>query len=968
MAGRRHGACGWQGHLLCAAGLLISVSATASAQTIVQQAQLLPNGSADDRFGSGLAIDGTTLIVGASFDSVGSNAYQGSAYVYVLVEGVWVLQAHLFASDGVASDQFGISVAIDGDTAIVGAPYDDVGVNEDQGSAYVFVRAGDVWTLQQRLSVAGNAADRFGWSVAVSGDRVLVGAPADDVGANVDQGTAFSFTRSHGVWTPEFSFKGGGAREFNGYAVALLGTVAAIGAPRATANAHVEQGLVRTYAYVSGGWSPAVPVTPAAGAAGDWFGVSVALDGKSLIAGASRKEVSAHARQGAAFLFVAGVAGWTEQATLVASDGAADDCLGEAVAIDGDSALVGASWHNPSGVDDEGSAYVFTRSGSTWTQRARLNAPGGAASDLFGQAVALGRGAAAVGAPVDDAGKARDQGSVTVFTGSGATWTPKAWLSGYGPEQAPWFGDSVAVSGDTLAVGAPKDTLTSETGGVYVFVRSGLVWTLQAHFAGDDSTVADYFGASVALAGDTLVVGAPWHDVVGTGDGAAYVFTRSSGTWTQQAKLVADDAGSLDNFGEHVAISLSTIVVSASGWDAPSFENAGAAYVFEKPGATWPQSGKLTAPDAAADAFLGSSVAVDGTTVVIGARRRDAAGVGDVGAAYVFTKRASGWTWQATLLPPVVEESSRCGQAVAVQGHTALVGCPGATVGTAEDAGAITVFTRAGTAWAWTQSLTATNPQRQEWLGRALAFEGDTAVAGATGTSSARGAVYAFTRVDGTWREVQRLQTAGGRASDGGGWAVGLSGDLAVGSSPGTPVAGLDLSGAAAVFSGLCQFAISPPTIAPGAGSTTRIVTVNAGQSSCAWSTTSQAAWLTFVPPGTGTGDGAVTVQVAANTGPARTGTMTIAEQTFTVNQASGCSFTLAADGRRRRAPAGARARSASRPPTPPAPGRLQATSGGCRWSRPRAAPAAVRPPTRCCPTRGPPAWARSPSAAGRSR
>ena len=217
--------------------------------------------------------------------------------------------------------------------------------DEDQGSAYVFVRSGDAWTQQQRLSVARRPPPTCSAGAWPSAATACSSARRRTTWARAwTRARRYSFTRSHGAVDAEFTFKGGGARERNGYAVALLGTVAAIGAPRATANAHAEQGLVRTYAYVSGGWSPAVPVTPAAGAAGDWFGVSVALDGKSLIAGAYQergvRRTRGRAPPSCSWL---GSAGWTEQATLVASDGAADDYFGEAVAIEGDTALVGAS-------------------------------------------------------------------------------------------------------------------------------------------------------------------------------------------------------------------------------------------------------------------------------------------------------------------------------------------------------------------------------------------------------------------------------------------------------------------------------------------------------------------------------------------------------------------------------------------------------------------------------------------------
>ena len=325
----------------------------------------------------------------------------------------------------------------------------------------------------------------------------------------------------------------------------------------------------------------------------------------------------------------------------------------------------------------------------------------------------------------------------------------------------------------------------------------------------------------------------------------------------------------------------------------------------------------------------------------------------------MFTKPSGTWTWQATLTPALVHEGAGCGGAVAVQDDTALVGCTGEPVGTVARAGAVHVYTRTGATWAPSATLVAADPTSTGALGAALAFEGDNVVAGASVASARAGALYVFSRVAGTWQQVQRLAVAGAQPSDFFGSTVGLSGDLAVGGTNSAMVAGLDFSGFAAVFGGLCEFGLTPATVSAGAASGTQSVSVNASASACAWSTTSHAAWLTFDAPGTGTGDGAVTVRYTANTGPARTGHDDDRGADLHGEPGIGLLVHAGRRPRHRRAPAAARARSASRPPTPPARGRPRATSAGCRWSRPRAAPAAVRSPTRCCPTRGPPAWAR---------
>src|SRR5207247_2438966 len=170
-----------------------------------QQAQLTASdGAASDEFGWSVAISGDTVVVGAFLDDVVANGDQGSAYVFSRSGTTWTQQAKLTASDGAASDEFGCSVAISGDTVVVGAYLDNVGANTDQGSAYVFVRSGTIWTQQQKLTASdGAASDGFGYSLAISGDVVVVGAFGDDVGANADQGSAYVFVRNVTTWTQQ---------------------------------------------------------------------------------------------------------------------------------------------------------------------------------------------------------------------------------------------------------------------------------------------------------------------------------------------------------------------------------------------------------------------------------------------------------------------------------------------------------------------------------------------------------------------------------------------------------------------------------------------------------------------------------------------------------------------------------------------------------------------------------------------
>jgi len=386
----------------------------------VQQAKLTAtDGAVGDWFGCSVALSGDTAVVGAEHDDVGTNADQGSAYVFVRNGTTWSQQAKLTATDGAAGDRFGYSVAISGDTAVVGAHFDGVGANAQQGSAYVFVRSGTTWSQQAMLTAAdGAASDLFGTSVAISGETAVVGAPYHHVGANADQGSAYVFVRSGTTWNQQ------------------------------------QQ------------------LTAADGATYDKFGYSVAISGDTAVVGACADEVGANAMQGSAYVFVRSGTTWSQQQQLTASDGAAGDEFGYSVALSGETAVVGAYLDDVGGNADQGSAYVFLRSGTTWSQQAQLTAADGAAGDFFGFSVALSGETAVVGALNDHIGTNGNQGSACAFVRSGATWSQQTQLVAGDGAAGDCFGYSAAVSGDTAAVCTAYDTVGANEaqGSAYVFL------------------------------------------------------------------------------------------------------------------------------------------------------------------------------------------------------------------------------------------------------------------------------------------------------------------------------------------------------------------------------------------------------------------------------------------------------------------------------------------------------------------
>ena len=365
----------------------------------------------------------------------------------------------------------------------------------------------------------------------------------------------------------------------------------------------------------------------------DFFGFSIALSDDTAVIGALRDDDNG-VDSGSVYVFTRLGNDWNQQTKLTAADGGAGDEFGGKVALDGDVAVIGARHDDDKGVDS-GSAYVFARTGTAWSQQAKLTAPDGAAGDEFGYSVAISGDIAVIGAPRDD-DRGDDSGSAYVFSRSGNSWVQQAKLVAIDGAAGDVFGISVAISGDTVVVGADlADEKGSNSGAAYVFRRSGRTWNHQANLTADDGAAGDLFGIRVALSGDTAVIGAARDDDNGEESGAVYVFTRSGNEWVQQAKLSAADGSANDRFGTRVAIYGNTAVIGAILGDATS-ENTGSAYVFTRSGSTWSQQGKLVASDGAADDVFGWSVALYAETVMIGAPTSIITLPSGTGSAYVF--------------------------------------------------------------------------------------------------------------------------------------------------------------------------------------------------------------------------------------------------------------------------------------------------------------------------------------------
>ena len=373
---------------------------------------------------------------------------------------------------------------------------------------------------------------------------------------------------------------------------------------------------------------------------GDFFGFSVAVSGDTAVVGADFEDAGG-LQAGAAYIFQrdqGGTENWGQVTKLLAADAQAGDIFGISVAISGDTAVVGAPGQDAGG-SDAGAAYIFQRDqggADNWGQVTKLLASDAVANQQFGR-VAISGDTAVVGARAAAYVFQRNQGGAD-------NWGEVKKLTASDAQAGDRFGQSVAISGDTAVVGAPReDAGGTDAGAAYVFQRDqggAGNWGEVTKLTASDAQEGDQFGILVAVSGDTAVVGAYLEDAGGADAGAAYVFQRDQGgadNWGEVTKLLASNAQAGDLFGWSVAISGDTAVVGAFGEDAGG-SDAGAAYVFgrDQGGAdNWGEAKKLLASDAEASDQFGVSVAVSGGTAVVGAWLENTGG-SKAGAAYVF--------------------------------------------------------------------------------------------------------------------------------------------------------------------------------------------------------------------------------------------------------------------------------------------------------------------------------------------
>jgi hypothetical protein len=614
-----------------------------SGTTWTQQQKLLAStGAASDFFGQG-PIDGTAGAVSISGDTIavgapakGANA--GRVFLYnrqVSAGTVWSEDIN-FTSPDIGTDtapKFGASVSLRGDTLAVGATTSDIG-GTDRGATYIFRRSSGTWSTAGTRLAAADATnnDQAGFSVAIGNDTVLIGAQR---AGSANAGIAFAFGFKDGAWTQEavLTAPDAAAGDFFGWSVSLDGDLAAIGAQSdslTTPSALTAAGSAWIFSRVNNKWiqnDPFLsrPITPNVStlAVGDLFGVAVAIDGDTILSGAFQDTEAGGTQQGSTYVLIRNGQQFSEQAKLTAPGAAAGDFFGRSVAIQANTGVIGAIGRDVSGRVDQGSAYVFTRTGTTWSHQQALTASDGAAGDNFGFASAVSGDWAAIGAPNADTGAILNHGAVYLYRRSGSSWSQITKLVHESPATNDNFGFSVSMTDNVLVVGAYRRTIggNANQGAAYVYVREGGSWRFLQQLTANGGAAQDLFGVAVHNSGDLIIGGAIGRS---SSAGAAYIYARqTNGNFSQVAQITANDGRRDEIFGYAVAISGNNAFVGAPFVDLANANDAGVFYGFTSitgtPSGPWVQTKKYARnASPIGNDLVGFTASMSGFTAVVG--------------------------------------------------------------------------------------------------------------------------------------------------------------------------------------------------------------------------------------------------------------------------------------------------------------------------------------------------------------
>ncbi|MEM7799582.1 MAG: hypothetical protein AAF633_10360 [Chloroflexota bacterium] len=652
-------------------------------------------------FGYSVDIEGTRAVIGTQATN--------SIYVFEAVNNIWTEVNVIQPTTAPNIGTVGVSVALSGDTIIAGA-YQDF-QSSNLGSAYIFVKAGRGWSEEEVIRPSdGNSSQAFGYAVDISGDRVLIGAPGDDDNG-ASSGSAYLYTRSNAVWTIEQKLLPdiGAASQFFGANVALNGTTAAVATNTTSLYIFDTSNISQSRLAPNATWNQTQQITVPAGSTS--LGHDIDLEGDRLIVGTNSASV---------FVYSRGLTTWGLLETITVNG----ISFGSGVAIDDEVAIIGATaGRGMSASSGTAFAYSETNTGS-YTSEGSLTPNDFAAGDRFGYAVDIDGDYAAVGAFAADGRRPRS-GLVYIFRDSGSGWVPSGYIQASDGVQDDRFGFAVSLDWPYIAIGASSDDNGGNDAGsvyIYEYEASGNAWNFRTTIVPNDLSQEARFGFSVDLDDGNLIVGAPFDDLqAGNEAGSAYVYSGSGASWSRVDKITAFDAAGGDRFGWGVAISEGTAIVG-SLYEDSSAQDAGSAYLYTLENNSLAFDEKITPSDGAQGDLFGRSVDIQGDTAAVGAMNGSQV--------YIFDRGPSGWS-ETKILAPSGTAGKLFGFNLDFEDDMLAVGTIGHDSVRGNDAGKVYVFHKADDAWPLIGEFIQSVGSNGDHLGASVALSGETVISGA---------------------------------------------------------------------------------------------------------------------------------------------------------------------------------------------------------------------------------------------
>jgi hypothetical protein len=743
------------------------------------------NAKAKDEFGNAVAISGKYAIVGAHLhDGVGGKADSGAAYIFLRNGDAWSQQTELTASDAASLAEFGSAVSISGSYAVVGAPYVFLGGKADTGAAYIFKRDGEIWSQQVKLTPKdADAYDEFGTAVSISGEYAIIGSHYDDSanGGKSNSGAAYIFKRDGAGWTQQAKLMAADAGENDefGSAVSINGDYAVVGShyhDGGISGEMTDSGAIYIFKRDGDNWFRKAKIVASDGDSFDEFGSAVASNGNYAIAGAPYDETGGYGgeEEGSAYIFKIADDNSIETKAHIAADSVTINIGGfstlswsvtgaDAISIDQGIGAVAAS----------GSIQVSPLQTTTYTITAS-----GPDSDVSSSATVVVVDPSVpplVKLTASPVALTQGQSSVLTWTSSNAyscSIEPgignvdiSGSISVSPPEGATTY-TITAIGGSGKAVSRVVINVTTESHGSSSGSPGGYV-SINGDYAISGSTVFKRQGSTwpvdmnidksgpVSMSSDYMIVGDTANNELGTNAGAAYIYKREGSSWVKQTEILASNGKQNDSFGWSVAINGQYAVVGAP---YSGSEGNGSVYIFKRSGDAWAEMEILSPGDLLKNAYFGSSVAINGGYLAVGAD----GDLNALGSVYVYKLDGDIWIQQNKLICGESEEGkcSYFGESVSISNNNIAVGAVYSSQWPYSGSGTVYLFRKQDSNWIMDQRIEADDLSVNQDFGYSISLNGDYILVGAPGDApylESYGAAYLFKRGIYGWQQFRKI-------------------------------------------------------------------------------------------------------------------------------------------------------------------------------------------------------------------